>query len=998
MKLSAKLITALAAFVLLAVGLVGITSRSAEATHGPTHTDAKVYVANEWSTLTNDPTPISSAYKYAGAGKTIYTTFVEKTLSPVTVDGTIAGTGVSGADVLAVFVEDKDQDTLVTKTAPVTWTAGDTAGSSQIFALTNAQTPIVDATTPAGILDDIAISGTSSTLISLAAAYGGVKDTAVGTITLVRNSTAGSASAVTLTWQTSIVDSVIVTVTTTQDSVGKTITATETGASSGIFKGTIQLVDFNVTPSPGAGSGPGGMEAIGIQSGSTVKVEYADATPVVGTTTKKVSSTATAETAPPLVTVTSPTHGGATQIRRPVFAGSVTDTTAGLDVSEVYVYIDLSDDAVGTGTIVDAGKGSTTGQNPPALPSGTADGTTSTTFTFTPSADLPLPDGSLGTTPVDHIVDWQVQATDLAGNIGWSDSSSTTANVSTTGGAGVGKEGRGQTQTIKIDQKLPGIDEAYTGLALDNTVSPAVRKANVKTSIEVKFNDNLDPASVSNTDFEVVIGGVTQVPSAAAVGGVNTGGIDFRNRVFLTLGADMDTDAVPTVKVVNQISDAAGNTTSTSSKVGKDAMAPTITAATSGGSATTNPTGLTKNAMTITITSDENLSGDPIVTIYDESYDPSADGDSIGLDDLAEGTVIAVNQGSNTWIAAFAGAGFDGTTADGKKKSVVVTANDAAATVSQAGDTLDGHTDVPSTVTIGQATKGKTDDAATGAIKFILDKLAPTLTLSPTGDTSDNSPVVQWAFGEKVTVGEAKFGVSTATLTDVTSELSTSDSKTYFRAVSGLTETTYKATATATDLAGNKATGLSGTFTVKARAKFTLTLVPGTTLVSLPLNPGDGDINSVFSPAGIVSVSAYDTASGSFLSSVRDATSGDLVGDISTIVAGTGYIVVVDQPSSLSVVIPPLGPSTIPPSVPLAVGWNLVGATDVVGGSGGALQAAGSTVASANAYFPSKVTQAYSWSSTSKVWSSLNLAAGGDNVTVGSAYWAYSTAVDVIVP
>ncbi|MDP7212059.1 MAG: hypothetical protein QF413_00005, partial [Dehalococcoidia bacterium] len=73
MKLSVKLITALAAFVLLVVGLVGLTSSSSTARAA---VDGKVYVANEWSKLTNDPTPMTG-YTYAGASKTIYSTFVE---------------------------------------------------------------------------------------------------------------------------------------------------------------------------------------------------------------------------------------------------------------------------------------------------------------------------------------------------------------------------------------------------------------------------------------------------------------------------------------------------------------------------------------------------------------------------------------------------------------------------------------------------------------------------------------------------------------------------------------------------------------------------------------------------------------------------------------------------------------------------------------------------------------------------------------------------------
>ncbi len=98
---------------------------------------------------------------------------------------------------------------------------------------------------------------------------------------------------------------------------------------------------------------------------------------------------------------------------------------------------------------------------------------------------------------------------------------------------------------------------------------------------------------------------------------------------------------------------------------------------------------------------------------------------------------------------------------------------------------------------------------------------------------------------------------------------------------------------------------------------------------------------------------------------------------------------------------PSLNASSIPPSIPIDIGWNLVGVTDVTGGSGGALQQPGSTIKTGEDYFPAKVTQVYSWNATSKVWQVLMTRPavdGGANVIAGEAYWAYTTAAQVIVP
>jgi hypothetical protein len=971
-NLSVKLITALAAFVLLVVGLVGLTSSGSTARAA---VDAKVYVANEWSNLTNDPTP-QTGYTYAGSGKTVYTTFVEVNDATGTRQSTIAGTLDNNANRVTIFVEDADVNVALAKTVSVSGavTGSVTAGAVQIVVIASGDSPIVDADGDGQVSDDVTVTAVPAGSVVITGATAGATGVS-GTVSLITTIT-GTVTSVELGWSTSSINSLVVKVTTTQNSTGKTFSITETGASTGVFKGTIDLIDVQrgSTPSTDSNAAPhttadGGT--IAIQNGGTVTVEYSDDSPASGSSTaKKITSTATAESGAPLVTITTPANGSATQVLRPAFAGTASDTTSGLDVSEIFVFIDESDDATNTGT-VDASKGSTTDENTPTLPAGSADGTTSTTLTLTPGADLPK--DFTGTTP-DHIVDWQIQATDLAGNIGWTDSSSTKANTA----------GRGQPHTVKIDRTLPGITNAYTGLALDNTVSPVVRKANVKNSIEINFNDDIDGATIQNTDFEVVISGVTQVPDTAVVGGTG-----FKDRVFLTLGSDLATKDAPTVKIVGSIADAAGNTTSTGSKVGKDAISPTITVALSGGSSATSPATLTKAAMTITVTSDENLSADPSVEIY-----------NVGTTASAEGTVTAVNQGSNQWVATFSGGSFDGTGATGKKKSVRVTATDAAATVAQVTTTLDGDTTVPATVTVGQTIKGSKSTTASGAVTFTLDKTAPTLTLSPSGTTSDNSPFVRWDFGEVVTVSKAEFGVSTATLTDVTTELGTSDSKTYIRATSGLALATYKATGTATDSAGNKATGLSGTFTIAKRAEFKLTVLPGTTLVSFPLTPADASINAVFSPAGIVSVSSYDTATGTFASSVRDATSGDLAGNLASVTSGVGYIVVADAVSALVVPIPSLTASSIPPSIALASGWNLVGVTDVAGGTGGALQQPGTIIKAGSSYFPSKVTQVYSWNATAKVWEQLSTrtTTGTTNVVSGEAYWAFATAADVIVP
>jgi len=327
-NLSVKLITALAAFVLLVVGLVGLTSSGSTA-HAAV--DAKVYVANEWSKLTNDATPLSG-YKYAGSGKTVYSTFVEVNSAGGAAQNTIQ----TLSDRVTIFVEDADANGSVPKSTTVTSGAAFTnvIGASSIVVLTTGESPIIDADGDGNVFDDITITAVPTGSVVISGATAG-SSASGGTITLVSTTSAISSGAV-LTWNTSKLDTVVVKVTSTQNSTGKTFTITETGASTGVFKGSIDLSDVQNTAA--------GVGKIEIQNAGILTVTYVDATPAGGGSSKSVTSTATAESAAPLVVLTAPVNGSATQVLRPAFAGSVTDSTAGLDVSKILVFIDESDD------------------------------------------------------------------------------------------------------------------------------------------------------------------------------------------------------------------------------------------------------------------------------------------------------------------------------------------------------------------------------------------------------------------------------------------------------------------------------------------------------------------------------------------------------------------------------------------------------------------------------------------------------------------------------
>ena len=119
----------------------------------------------------------------------------------------------------------------------------------------------------------------------------------------------------------------------------------------------------------------------------------------------------------------------------------------------------------------------------------------------------------------------------------------------------------------------------------------------------------------------------------------------------------------------------------------------------------------------------------------------------------------------------------------------------------------------------------------------------------------------------------------------------------------------------------------------------TLALIPGWNLMSLPFEPADPSINSVLPPdqpaslvmayysiteSGLVSPANHDTSTGAWLISRRDPDTGLFVGQLELITATTGYWVYTETVAYIRLARPVLRTPTVPPSVPVKQGWNLV--------------------------------------------------------------------------
>jgi len=825
----------------------------------------------------------------------------------------------------------------------------------------------------------------------------------------------------------------------------------------------------------GAGrAGSSLTSTIAVKDGGTVYARYVDASDADANANQNRDVTAKIDATVPTVTINSPIDGSENQTRTPAFSITATEAASGLDVSGALLILQEGDeqdssgednkvggngvDVITTSAIHNAAgndvakggnwldasihalsggditlgvstnkdSGTLTASSVTVNRGTSADGVSSLTYTYTPSTALPIG----AATPVNHWIDFQAIATDLSGNVAYSDSSSTVS-------AGV-LEKYG-SHHIKIDQSLPSISAAYTGWWWDTSIG-AIDKTHKHTSTKanalvVEFDGNVK--DIDATDFQITFDdGTTHTPTAAEIQS------SLPTMVFLTLGASMPANDTPKVALAGSVSDIAGNATSTGSIAGAtDKIHPTVTATLSGGSGTGTAAGegvneLTKTTMVLTVTSDEELVSNPKVDVYDlgmakaggggnggsadsngykgpcgvvstcgagaevdvddynirtlvtgaspsESFITDANGDartpvSSGTVDATSAAVILdaamTAQGTKTFkytiTSASGSPGIDG------DKTVVVTAKDKATTAN-----IRIHGSISST---------------TNQLKFRLDDSVPSLSITPAdkSTTTQTKPyiVIDYSTGEL-----SKVTINTATLdgVDITGSLSTTDNKKFYYVPSAdLAAGSHTIVAKATDIAGNAATEQTKKFTVAARKDFSLTLLAGWNSKSVPSDPVNPAVDSVFSNAGVDMVLAY--VDHSWVSATKDAGSGKFVGSLSEVHSGHGYWVHNNNFESQAVaLVGPVEPSAgSPPAVvtiPTSAGWNFVGVTDV---SRANTEGTDGTAITTQALYFGDLTDTtpgghdivYSYNTTTL---SFVEVASGTNVSTGEGLWIY---------
>ena len=637
---------------------------------------------------------------------------------------------------------------------------------------------------------------------------------------------------------------------------------------------------------------------------------------------------------------------------------------------------------------------------------------------------------------------WHIEAMDGAGNVLFSDSDDTTDCVVTDTGGILADVGCDVTD-FDVDETKPAFALALTGLAFDEDskscdVVTCTVDENKRDWILAVFTDahDLDGSSIDAEDFTVEGANVTKAKWFDEDGMVDNVRKDgpwvIRKLVFLQLTSSLDADEKPDVFLVAQaggVFDEALNINNFAEKASDDRIGPLFEVSNFLPAATSASLVGEDVEVTFTISSDEEVDGKPTVTASDV-FSPGSDiGTTVSTAGTNRWSVVVDEVSADTatiYNIHVTGADVSGNAADlgidnvDDKDPANLDDSDTPG-VEEADGLVDGFfdtitdTDVcgaggaSTTSTCVSLSNVSVADINEDAIYFEGDTkdLAAPATVPLEGGFSDvRSPFfISLDFALEGSEFEeddhAKVDLLTAELdgVDVLASASSADEVKWLIAVLDIALGDHELVINASDEAGNELTDgeFKLEFEVTERDPIKVALNPGWNLVSLPGQPADTSIDAVMAGNDASAVITYDpTIPGGFLVAIRDV--GDsFSGTLKTMDASRGYWVLTDSFQPIEVDVPPLAAGSagvLPPTVPIAKGWNLVPIQDPTGvfGAGTDLEASD--------YFTSAedVSAVYFFDTIANAWEFVDITSADASVTVGKAYWVFSTAAGSLVP
>ena len=653
-------------------------------------------------------------------------------------------------------------------------------------------------------------------------------------------------------------------------------------------------------------------------------------------------------------------------------------------------------------------------------------------------------------------VDFQAFVLDMAGNIGFSDADPVNPRFINALGEDKntdrGPENKGKQHNIlgyysahiiTLDEKDPVIDTersvtGFYGRVNDKNVAD-------RFGIMVVFDGPIAASSVSTNTFWVRLddGSTAEIVD-----------VDVESKyVFLKLASELASDATPILDIANdeKVEDMAGNETfgkEVSEFELKDGISPRLTVTLNGGSGSgtgqEGPEQLTKDKMTVHVSSDEALQSAPRIIVVCESLRWNQD-----ADEMEEENEVDSRHDINDFIAKLSGS------LSGKPKYLdyPVTTKPRTSNTKAAGDTYkytcgydeddDNFSDeiglqgleVSSISRPGEnweytwqnqagnrmlkdgvltaiafardrsryaGSDGDVENWGSASAEFTLDTELKSPLTSAGGDLQPNDgdtikeerPFILIEFNESTTVTLESVELDDVEIKQDFEE--PQDNRFIYWPVS-ISQDDHEVEVVASDAAGNEVS-FEYDFAVEARGDFVINLLAGWNAVSVPADPVDTAIQAVFTDAAIKTVIGWDTQ-GWRIAVRRDGVweSNQMFGALNDIRAKYGYWVKSDnfvrQPLALR------GPvsrgasgSPIPIGIDTVDRWNFVGVIDQDGDQtegddfGTTLQDSQNNPITASEYLGSKYVRAYTWNAT---FSRFDVLRPSDPMTIGDGVWVY---------
>ena len=687
--------------------------------------------------------------------------------------------------------------------------------------------------------------------------------------------------------------------------------------------------------------------------------------------------------------------------------------------------------------------------------------------TFNDDLRLDLRDGGedAETRDKEFEIDFQAFVMDMAGNIGFSDADATSPRyINDLGQKDADKRikdiekavlGYYSAHIVTLDEKDPDIIEAKSATGYYGLNSDGKAIAD-RFGIMVEFDGPIAASSVSTNTFSVELDDGSDAMVVAHK-------VD-KNYVFLKLGSELASDATPKIDIVQgeKVEDMAGNETFGREQdefEAQDGISPKLTVTLSGGSGSgtgdQGPAKLTKDQITVMVSSDEELQGAPRIAVVCSSLEWNegkaaieGSSDLIGkdIDDYVANRsgAFSSNQPGDTPVMTSpktaksdaAGrmydytCGYDENDDEFDDQFVIATPAQAHA---RPGENWDytwknpggepGH-DSPAfkdgSLTVVAFARDRSRYAhrdetnvqnwGSTSAEFTLDTdlKDPTqdagsdLQPAPDGKSKEARPFVLIEFNEGTSVT-----LDSVQLDDVeiAGEFEQPDTNRFLYWPLSLSQGDHEVEVEATDAAGNEVS-FSYDFEVVARGDFVIALNAGWNAISVPADPVDTAIGSVFTDSDITTVIGWDTQ-GWRIAMRRDGVweSNEKYGALNEIRARYGYWVKSDgfvrQPVELKGgTSRDAGGTPILLSIPTEPGWNFVGVVDQDGDQtedhfDHSLKGSDNMPIAASEYLGSNYVRAYTWDAT---FSRFDVVRPNDVPTIGSGIWVYYPETGGIAP